>query len=60
MYIQVNNEKENVTLLVTGNAAGQIVPPLLMFNYTRIPLEIYEKMPPGWSYGTSHKILKIY
>ena len=53
VYIRVNNEKENVTLLVSGNAAGQIAPPLLMFNYKRIPLEIYEKMPPGWSYGTS-------
>ena len=48
-----NNEKEALTVLVTGNAAGQLAPPLVMFSYKRIPKEMYEKMPCDWYYGTS-------
>ena len=40
-------------MLVTGNAAGQLAPPLVMFAYKRVPKEMYEKMPCDWCYGTS-------
>ncbi|XP_076645771.1 uncharacterized protein LOC143355123 [Halictus rubicundus] len=54
VYSIVNsNEKEALTILVTGNAAGQLAPPLIMFSYKRIPKKMYEKCPSGWSYGTS-------
>ncbi|XP_078033652.1 uncharacterized protein LOC144468202 isoform X3 [Augochlora pura] len=43
--------KEKV--LVTGNAAGQLAPPLVVFSSKHIPKEMYEKMPSGWIYGTS-------
>lgn len=46
-----NNEKEASTALVTGNAAGQLAPPLLLFSYVRVPKHIFEKIPEGWSYG---------
>ncbi|XP_033332590.2 tigger transposable element-derived protein 1 isoform X1 [Megalopta genalis] len=47
------NEKEALTVLVTGNAAGQLAPPLVIFSSKHIPKEMYEKMPSGWIYGTS-------
>lgn len=54
VYTVVNdNEKDILTVLVTGNAAGQLVPPLILFPYNEIIDEINEKMPEGWSYGQS-------
>jgi len=46
-----NNEKENLSILVTGNAAGQLAPPLILFPFQRIPAAISTQMPDDWSYG---------
>lgn len=48
-----NNEKESITVLFTGNAAGVLAPPLLLFPYKRIPGHIASKLPDGWSCGRS-------
>lgn len=48
-----NNEKESLTVLMAGNASGQLAPPLILFSYQRIPTDIYNKMPNEWSYGRS-------
>lgn len=48
-----NNEKENITVLFTGNAAGILVPPLVLFSYKRIPGYIASKLPNDWSCGRS-------
>lgn len=49
-----NNEKESITTLITGNAAGQIAPPLMLFEYQRIPGYITRKLPEGWGIGISN------
>ena len=49
-----NNEKESITTLITGNAAGQIAPPLMLFEYQRIPGYITRKFPKGWGIGISN------
>ncbi|KYN00251.1 hypothetical protein ALC62_08986 [Cyphomyrmex costatus] len=47
------NDKECLTILITGNAAGQLLPPMIMFSYQGIPAVIIEKIPNGWSIGRS-------
>ncbi|XP_044003732.1 MFS-type transporter clz9-like [Aphidius gifuensis] len=47
-----NDEKECVTTLFCGNAAGQLLPPMVLFNYARlIPKSISITMPKGWGVG---------
>ncbi|XP_030751725.1 jerky protein homolog-like [Sitophilus oryzae] len=54
VYQQVNSdEKECLTVLVTGNAAGQIPPPMVVFRYDRIPKEIAMSIPENWGIGKS-------
>ena len=48
-----NNEKQNLTVLITASASGELAPPLIMFPYKRIPADIFSIMPQGWSYGKS-------
>lgn len=48
-----NDEKECLTTLITANAAGMLVPPMIMFNYERIPAHISNLMPHGWGIGKS-------
>ena len=46
-------DKDNLTVLLMVNAAGQTTAPFVVWGYERIPERILEKMPPGWSYGRS-------
>ncbi|KAJ8916360.1 hypothetical protein NQ315_005057 [Exocentrus adspersus] len=46
-----NDEKECLTTLITANAAGMLVPPMIVFNYERIPPHISNLMPSGWGIG---------
>ncbi|XP_018311079.1 uncharacterized protein [Mycetomoellerius zeteki] len=48
-----NNDKESLTVLFTGSAAGVLAPPLILFSYKRIPSYIASKLPHGWSCGRS-------
>ena len=47
------DDKECLTALITGNAAGQMLPPMVMFSYKRLPAVIVEKVPNGWGVGRS-------
>lgn len=52
VYQQVNpDEKECLTVLVTGSAAGAVPPPTVLFKYKRIPGEIAENFPKEWGLG---------
>lgn len=54
VYQKVNaDEKECITVLVTGNAAGEMAPPLICWKYERFPHEIVFSMPLGWGLGKS-------
>ncbi|XP_044596938.1 MFS-type transporter clz9-like [Cotesia glomerata] len=48
-----NDKKECLTTLICGNAAGQILPPMVLFPYKRIPRNIATSMPKGWGIGCS-------
>ncbi|KAG5882848.1 hypothetical protein JTB14_022359 [Gonioctena quinquepunctata] len=50
-----NDEKENITILLTANASGQIAPPMIVYRYKRIPLQIAEAVPMDWAIGRSEK-----
>lgn len=40
-------------VLVSGNAAGDLAPPMVVFNYERIPNSVVNLMPPKWGIGKS-------
>lgn len=52
VYQQVNaDEKECVTVLVTGSAGGNIAPTTVLFKYKRIPQDIADNFPHEWGLG---------
>lgn len=54
VYNTINNdEKECLTVLLTGSAAGVVAPPLVLFRYKRIPSEICNSIPKDWGVGCS-------
>ncbi|XP_049886788.1 uncharacterized protein LOC126381335 [Pectinophora gossypiella] len=53
IYSTSGNEKENLTVLFTTNAAGDIAPPMVVFSYDRIPRDIAESIPSNWGIGRS-------
>lgn len=53
VYRSAGDEKENVTVLLTANAAGKIAPPMIVLAYERIPAAISQSVPTGWGLGTS-------
>lgn len=48
-----NDKKECLTTLICGNAAGQLLPPMILFPYKRIPRSITSSMPEDWAIGYS-------
>lgn len=46
-----NDDKECLTVLFGGNAAGQLLPPMILFNYKIIPRGVALLMPEGWGCG---------
>lgn len=48
-----NNEKENVTILVTANAAGDLAPTLVLFAGQSVPKDVIKMRPPNFSFGYS-------
>lgn len=48
-----NSDKENITNLITVNAAGDFAPPLTIFKFDRLPASYVNKAPTGWSLGKS-------
>lgn len=51
--VSARSDKENVTTLVTVNAAGEIAPPLTIFKYRRLPQAIVKSAPSQWGIGIS-------
>ncbi|XP_045768675.1 tigger transposable element-derived protein 1-like [Maniola jurtina] len=51
--IKPNNEKENITVLLTFNANGDMCPPCVVFPYVRPPKAVVNSMPEGWCLGKS-------
>lgn len=50
-YAVGNNEKENVTALVTGNAAGDIAPTFILFTGQNLPQNAATFAPPDFMFG---------
>lgn len=54
VYQNINtDEKECYTVLLGGNAAGEVLPPMVVFKYERIPREITLSVPTSWGIGRS-------
>lgn len=53
MYTSSGNEKENLTVLITGNPARELASTLVVFNYKRIPSTISETFPNDWAIDRS-------
>lgn len=54
IYQQINSdEKECITVLITGNANGDLAPPLVVFKYERIPQDLASSVPSHWGIGKS-------
>ncbi|CAG4966335.1 unnamed protein product [Parnassius apollo] len=53
MTLRNKNEKENLTVLLTANAAEQLAPPMIVFSYERIPRAIARSIPENWGIGRS-------
>ncbi|XP_030767162.1 uncharacterized protein LOC115890938 [Sitophilus oryzae] len=45
------DDKDCLTVLITGNAAGTLAPPMVMYPYERIPKHIVLKVPKTWAIG---------
>lgn len=54
IYQHVNcDEKECLTVLLTGNAGGELAPPMIVFKYERIPKDLAMSVPSSWGIGKS-------
>ncbi|KAJ4437827.1 hypothetical protein ANN_13765 [Periplaneta americana] len=53
VYSIGNDEKENLTVLMTANAAGKLAPPMIVFSYAKIPSLIANSIPTTWGIGRS-------
>lgn len=51
-----NNEKENVTVLITGNATGDIAPTFILFAGKSLPDNACAMAPKDFAFGYSEKI----
>ena len=53
VYTASGDEKENLTVLVTANAAGVLAPPMIVYPYERLPAVIANSVPKDWCIGRS-------
>lgn len=51
--VKHENEKKNLTVLVTMTADGRLCPPVVVFPYVKPPKAVVESMPPHWILGKS-------
>lgn len=50
-----NDDKKCLTTLFMVNAAGMLVPPMVMFWYKQLPYKISRQFPSDWTIGLSEK-----
>lgn len=50
---QQNDEHEGCTVLFTGNAAGDLAPPFVLYKFKRLPSAIVAAFPKDWAIGKS-------
>lgn len=48
-----NDDKENLTVLLTANGQGDFAPPMIIFKYERIPSSISAAVNKDWGIGRS-------
>ncbi|XP_070171041.1 LOW QUALITY PROTEIN: uncharacterized protein [Polyergus mexicanus] len=48
IVVEINDEKECLTVLIGASATGCLMPPLTLFPYKRMPQNIVAKMPKNW------------
>ncbi|KAI5638887.1 DDE superfamily endonuclease domain-containing protein [Phthorimaea operculella] len=53
IYQSSGDEKDNLTVLITGNAAGELAPTMVVFAYERVPSAISSRFPEEWYIGRS-------
>lgn len=51
--IDTNNSKESITVMFTFSASGKACPPMVVYNYQRIPQKISDGIPKEWGVGRS-------
>ncbi|CAG4957241.1 unnamed protein product [Colias eurytheme] len=51
VYQSSGDDKDNLTVLITGNAAGQLAPTMVVYAYERVPSAISSPFPKEWSIG---------
>ena len=56
--VAASSDKENVTMLLTINAAGEIEPPITIIKYRRLPQEVAKSAPSRWGTGIGWGSLK--
>ncbi|KAJ8870592.1 hypothetical protein PR048_029615 [Dryococelus australis] len=49
----IKDDQERLTVLIAGNAGGDLCPPLVCFKYEQFPQDIISSMPPDWGLGKS-------
>ena len=50
-----SNEKENVTVLITGNTAGVLAPPSILFPGQKMSPNVQSSIPDEYSAGYSER-----
>lgn len=51
--IDTNNSKESITVMFTFSASGEACPPMVVYNYQRIPQKNSDGIPKDWGVGRS-------
>lgn len=49
MSLISNNEKENITALIGSNAMGKQMPPMVVYKYERMQLDLVRNAPEDWA-----------
>ncbi|XP_068085538.1 uncharacterized protein [Anabrus simplex] len=51
--VSMGNEKETLRVMFTFGADGSVCPPMIVYNYKRLPNEIVQSVPDSWGIGCS-------